>query len=395
MTLKVAEIKGLTKPGRYGDGNGLYFHVGKNGATSWVQRITVDGQRVDKGLGGFPKVSLPNARKLALANRAVVDRGGNPWADGKMQKASAKPAGVPTFREATYSVHAENSPRWRSVKGRTNWIQQMEKHVLPILGDTPVTEVTRADVLSILAPLRAVKQETARKMRQRISLVCKWSMSYGHIDLNPAGEVIAAALPRLPKAPNHHAALHYSEVPAAIQTIKDAVAMASTKLCFEFLILTAARSGEARGARWAEMDFAAGVWTIPAERSKDGKMHRKPLSIQAQVLLRYAKEKLEGETLVFPANGKDDKALSENALSLRARKDNLGCVPHGFRSSFRDWCEEEQQAGRLAGDRTAAEFCLSHNPLGQVEAAYLRSDLLEVRREIMQEWANVCQPLPF
>ena len=391
MGLRTAEIRKLNTAGRHGDGNGLYLVVTPNGTKSWIQRLTIDGKRTDKGLGGFPSVSLTQARRDAIDNRAAVDRGENPWADGKQRKAATSTIdnGIPTFRDAVYAAWDANQERWRSDKYRKVFIQQLELHAMPVFGDHAINEISQREVIEFLRPLRAIKPEAGRKMRQRLSRVFKWAMAMEYRDTNPAGEAIDDALAKLPKAELPHKALPYSGVADAIETIRDSKAMESTKLCFEFLILTASRSNEARGARWEEIDWKAGTWTIPAHRSKDGKAHTKPLSIQAQVLLRQAGERLGGVALVFPANGKADKPLSENALSMRARKENLGAVPHGFRASFKTWATETKQ------DRIATEFCLSHNPFPGVEGVYVRTEWVEGQAVVFQEWANFLDPLPF
>lgn len=393
MTLKTADVRKLEKPGRYGDSMGLYLVVKPNGTKSWVQRITVEGQRLDRGLGGFPTVSLAAARRVTLANRAAVERGENPFDTGKRQTATKKreplPDGIPTFREAVYAAWEVNQGRWRSDKYRRVFLQQMELHAIPVFGEYAITEITQRQIIDFLQPLRAVKPEAGRKMRQRLSRVFRWAMAREYIATNPAGEAIDDALESIPKQEVSHRALPYQEVACALRKVRDSRALPSTKLCFVFLTLTASRSNEARGARWAEIDWTAGTWTIPAHRSKDGKQHVKPLSIQAEMVLREAKARLNGGDIIFPANGKSDKPLSENALSLRARKDNIGCVPHGMRASFKTWATETGQ------DRVAVEFALCHNPYPGVEGVYQRSDWVEGQRVVLDAWANYLDPLPF
>ena len=212
--------------------------------------------------------------------------------------------------------------------------------------------------------------------------VFKWAMAHGFIELNPAGEAIDGALPPMPRLVNGHmAALPYQEVPDAVRKIRSSQAWPATKLAFEFLILTACRSGEVRRAMWAEIDIEARLWTIPAERMKAGKEHRVPLSASALIVLEGAREFEDSTGLVFPSP--QGKMLSENALSLRARKDNLGAVPHGFRSSFRDWAAECTPASHAA-----MEISLAHSVGSEVERSYARSDLLEQRRELMEAWAE-------
>lgn len=385
--LTATAVRKLTDPGRYSTGTpGLYFNIAKGGSRSWVQRIRVDGKRTDKGLGGFPKVSLSAARRIADANRVAVTGGQNPWADSKPSVVTY----VPTFREAAHKLHAQLLPTWKNAKHATSWMQTLEKHAFPVIGDVPVDEVTRADVLSVLEPIWTVIPENARRVRQRMRAVFTWAMAYAYIDLNPAGELVDGALKAQRRIINGHmAALPYQDVPDAIRKIRNSPAWLSTRLCFKFLILTVSRSVEARGARWEEIDLDARIWTIPPERMKASREHRQPLSIQAQVLLGEARRKLDGSSgLVFPTPA--GKMLSENALSLRAKKDNLGCVPHGFRSSFRDFCAEQTSASWAA-----IELSLSHKVGTSVEAAYFRSDLIDQRRAILQQWADFLEPLPF
>ena len=276
--------------------------------------------------------------------------------------------------------------RWRNGKHTISWLQTLERHAKLIL-DMPIDEITQAHVLTVLEPIWSTKPETARRVRQRMRAVFKGGVSWGYIPFNPAGEVIDGALVPMPKVQEHLKALPYQEVPAAIKKIRDSEAWAATKLAFEFMILTAARGGEVRYATWAEID--GDTWTRPAHKMKGNKPHRVPLSIQATVLLRTAKEKLGTESgLIFPSP--DGNPLSENALPMRAKKCGIQAVPHGFRSSFRDWAEECS-----SGSHAAIEISLAHDYGSAVERAYFRSDLLEQRRELNQEWCNFLDPLPF
>lgn len=216
--------------------------------------------------------------------------------------------------------------------------------------------------------------------------VFKWAMAHGFIALNPAGEAIDGALPPMPRLVNGHMpALPYQQVPDAILKIRSSEAWPATKLAFEFLILTVCRSSEVRGAMWTEVDTEARLWTIPAERMKAGKPHRVPLSNAAITLLKGARGFEDATGLVFPSP--QGKMLSDNALSLRARKDKLGAVPHGFRSSFRDWAAECTSASHAA-----MELSLAHTVGSAVEQSYARSDLLEQRRELMEAWADYVSP---
>ena len=387
--LTAAQLRKINEPGRYGDGGGLYLVVSPGGSRYWIQRVRLGASRTDKGLGSLMDVSLTEARKKAAVNRDALQQGRNPWSEQEQEKAARleQLKVTPTFRDVTYKVHAANARRWRNGKHTVSWLQTLEKYPIKVFGDMPIDEITQAHVLTVLEPIWTTKPETARRVRQRMRAVFKWAVSWGYIPFNPAGEVIDGALVPMPKVQEHLKALSYQEVPAAIDKIRDSEAWDTTKLAFEFMILTAARGGEVRYATWAEID--GDTWIRPAEKMKGNKPHRVPLAIQPTLLLRTAKEKLGTESgLIFPSP--DGNPLSENALPMRAKKSKLGCVPHGFRSSFRDWAEECS-----SGSHAAIEISLAHDVGSSVERAYFRSDLLDQRRELMQEWCNFLDPLPF
>ena len=185
---------------------------------------------------------------------------------------------MPTFREAAHACHEMTRPGWRNEKHAANWLATLERHAMPKLGQLPVDRITRADVLAVLTPIWGTRQETARRVRQRIRAVMRWAVAHGHRGDNPAGEGIDGALPPMPAIRAHFRALPHREVPAALEIIAASTAGVATKTCFEFLVLTAARSGEGRGATWDEIDPDARLWTIPAERMKGGVEHRVPLT---------------------------------------------------------------------------------------------------------------------
>ena len=387
--LTAAQLRKINEPGRYGDGGGLYLVVSPGGSRYWIQRVTLGTSRTDKGLGSLTDVGLSEARKKAAANRDALQQGRNPWSEQEQEKAARleQLKVIPTFRDVTYKVHEANAVRWRNGKHTDSWLQTLEKYPIKVFGDMPIDEINQAHVLTVLEPIWTTKPETARRVRQRMRAVFRWAVSWGYIPFNPAGEVIDGALVPMPKVQEHLKALPYQEVPAAIKKIRDSEAWDTTKLAFEFMILTAARGGEVRYATWAEID--GDTWTRPAHKMKGNKPHRVPLSIQATVLLRTAKEKLGTESgLIFPSP--DGNPLSENALPMRAKKCGIQAVPHGFRSSFRDWAEECS-----SGSHAAIEISLAHDYGSAVERAYFRSDLLDQRRELNQEWCNFLDPLPF
>ncbi len=404
-SLTAAKVRELSKSGRYGDGGGLYLSIAKAGSKSWVMRLRVDGKRTDKGLGGYPTVSLTAARKVADAYRVAVEEGRNPWSDDegdRMERAQDLDR-MPTFDEATRKVHAAKLPGFSSAKHGRNWIQMLERHVLPVFGDTPVDEIRQREVKDFFERLGPTLTETARRLRFRMREIFDDCIESGYITVNPAGDGIRGSVKRWSshRKVKHFEALPYDQMPGVVDRILDSQGMRETRLALAFVVLTAARSGEVRGARWDEIEN--GVWTIPAERMKADRPHAVPLSIQASVVLQDARaaagkrQKSEKrrpgydpsletdyapkEGLIFPHPS--GQPLSENALSLRTRKNKLGCTPHGFRSSFKGWATAD---GRWSWE--AIELCLAHRVGNSVAQAYFRDDLLEQRRAVMQEWAD-------
>ena len=257
--LTATKIKSLKEPGRYGDG--LYLRITPAGSKNWIQRIVLNGKRTDKGLGGFPAVSPAQARRKAAANRSAVANGINPWE-------TEEPV-APTFREAARIVHELNIPRWKNAKHAKSWIQTLERHAFPVIGDVPVEQIGRQDVLSVPTPIWTEIPENARRVRQRMRTVFKWAMAHGFLEYNPAGEAVDGALPPMPKVKNHMKALPYQQAADALRTVESGPSNPVTKLAFKFLVLTAARSIEVRGALWSEIDPQAREWRIPAIRMKD------------------------------------------------------------------------------------------------------------------------------
>ncbi|MCY4628657.1 MAG: site-specific integrase [Acidobacteria bacterium] len=247
------------------------------------------------------------------------------------------------------------------------------------LEEMPVNRIGTADVMAVLGPIRVEKRETARRVRQRISAVMRRAVARGYREDNPAGDAIGAALPKIGVRTRHQPALPYPEVRGAMERVRASRAYPTTVLAFEFLVFTACRSGEVRGARWNEMDLGAREWRIPAERMKTNREHRVPLSTGALAVLREAQSVADGSDLVFPsARG---RALSDATISKMVRELGIGAVPHGFRSSFRDWAAECSDA-----PREVCELALAHVNSDRVEAACRRTDLFERRRELVEEW---------
>ena len=374
--LTSAKAKSLSKPGRYGDGGTLYLCVKPSGAKSWIQRIAIDGRRHDIGLGAFPVVSLAKARERAFANRVAIADGRNPLAE----KIKAK---LPTFREAAEKTIEANRPRWRNPKTDQNWTAALERHAFPILGNMRVDRIGREDVLRVLTPLWTSKPEQARKLRRRIRATLAWCQAHGHIEHNIAGDAIDGALPAQPAVKEHLRALPYRDVAEALATVDSSRASPTAKLCLSFTVLTAARSGETRGATWSEIDLEAREWRIPANRMKSGVEHRVPLSDAAMAVLQRALPLRNHSDLIFPSPARRGRPLSDMALTKVLRNSGLAdrATVHGFRSSFRDWCAE------CGEPRELAEAALAHIVAG-VEGAYFRSDLFERRRRLMADWAH-------
>ena len=378
MMLSATGVRALREPGRYSDGNGLHLFIGKTGNRSWVQRVTIDGRRRDIGLGGYPAVSLKQARRQATLNREAIT-------DGKDPLAERRRASVPTFREAAQTVHAANRPRWKNQRHAASWLQTLEHHAFPKIGNMPINTIGRADVLSVLTPIWTTIPETARRVRQRMRTVFRWAMAHETIESNPAGEAIDGALPSQPKVKAHLRALPYRETAEALRTVDASQASQASKLCLRFLVLTAARSGEARGASWDEIDTDGAAWTVPASRMKAGEEHRVPLSTQALGLLGEAHRLRDGSSLCFPSPLRQGDMLSDMTLTNVLRKTGLAerTTVHGFRTSFRTWTME-----RTDTPWEVAEAALAHRLGDAVAQAYARSDLFEPRRTLMQLWAD-------
>ena len=373
--LTATRAKAVTKPGLHGDGGGLYLRVAAGGSRQWLQRVTVAGKRRDIGLGAFPAVSLAKARQAAEANRAAVADGRDPVAERRREK-------TPTFEAAARTVHKANQPRWRNGKHNDGWIASLERHAFPTLGKITLDRIGREDVLRVLAPIWSAKPETARRVRQRIRAILKWAQAHGFVEHNMAGEIIDGALPAMPRIKAHFRALPYREIAETLTCIEEGRAGLITKLCLRFLVLTAARSGEARGAVWTEIDMDSAEWRIPAARMKANAEHRVPLSDAALDALRQARRFRDDGGLVFPSSRSVGRSLSDMTLTKMLRDAGLAdrTTVHGFRSSFRDWCAETGKPRELA------EAALAHT-VGGVEGAYFRSDLFERRRRLMDEWA--------
>lgn len=373
-------VRAAKTAGRYFDGHGLFLLVEPTGAKRWKQRLTRQGRRHELGLGPYPVVTLAKAREAALENRRAVHAGGDPLAEKRRAR------GVPTFAEAARKVFELRRDGWRNPKHAGQWITTLEQFVFPRLGARGVDEVSTEDVIAVLSPIWHDKPTTAKRVRQRIGAVLTWAVAQGLRPDNPA-DAVKAVLSKHNGAGNAHRALPYSEVANAIAAVRASSADASTKLAFEFAVLTAARAGEVRLATWTEIDMDAATWTVPAERMKAGREHRVPLSPRAVEVLREARalRSKRGDLVFRGRRG----AMADSAMVHMLRRVGIDATAHGFRASFRVWAQE-----RTNIPREVCESALAHTLKDKAEAAYARSDLFEKRRELMERWARYLNPAP-
>jgi integrase len=370
-------------PGRHGDGGGLYLMVSNSGSRKWVLRIQMNGKRRDFGLGSASKVSLSEAREAAEDMRRAVNRGQDPVAEKRRARAV-----MPTFREAAIMVHQEHRPSWKNPKHAQQWLSTLEAYAFPRLGDLPVNQIDGPMVRDVLAEIWLAIPETARRVRQRIGTVLDFAYAKGWREAEASLRSISRGLPKQLEIKGHFAAMPWQEVPNFITNMGDTLnATQPVLLAIEFLILTAARSGEVRGAVWSEFNLDDRIWLIPAERMKGGRAHRVPLSDRAiEILGRMDsfRRTSEAEAYVFEGQ-KQGRPLSDMTLTMPIRRAKLPITIHGFRSAFRDWCAEATST-----PREVAEACLAHVVRNAVEAAYARTDHLDRRRVAMDAWAAYC-----
>ena len=382
--LSALSAKTLSKPGRHGDGDGLYLNVSPSGSKSWVQRIVIHGRRRDIGLGPYPAVSLARAREIARDNRTAVAQGRDPLAE----KREAREAGprrapsIPTFAEAAARVIELRRPTWSNARHTAQWENTLAAYAHPVIGNKTVDSITPADAMAVLTPIWTTKPETASRVRQRMETVMDWAITHGYRLDNPAGRSLLKVLPPVKRLKEHRQALPYAQVPDAVVRIRECTADIPTKLAFEFLVLTAGRSVEVRAAEWTEIDWEAAAWEVPAARMKARRPHRVPLPGRAMEILKEASRFGDGQGLVFPS-ARSGNAASPTTFIALLRRLGILAVPHGFRSSFRDWVIEQTSA-----PWAVAEAALAHNVGNSTEAAYMRSDLFDQRRALMDRWAE-------
>ncbi len=391
--LTALEVGRLTKPGYHAVGTvaGLYLQVTDGGARSWVLRTTVGDKRRDIGLGAYPGITLAMAHHAARETRAVISKGIDPVEEKKASKSRliAEQIRAVTFKTAADEYMLAKAGGFRNPKHRAQWRSTVETHAFPVLGNMLVRDIELPHILAVLEPIWKTTTETASRLRGRIEKILDWATTSGYRDgLNPArwkGHLDVKLLaPGKLKKVKHHPAVQVAEAGAFMRDLRKCAGVGARAL--EFTVLTAARSGEVFGATWQEFDLKAGVWTVPEGRMKLERMHRVPLSDRAMSILQ-SMPKIAGTDLVFaaPRGGMfSDMAFSAITRKLNYKdKDGRRAVPHGCRSTFRDWGSE-----RTSYPPEVMEAALAHAKGDKVEAAYFRSDLFDKRRRLMNEWAS-------
>ena len=393
MPRKAAElpplsINRLKEPGLWAVGGvaGLYLHVNARGARSWILRVVVGDKRRDMGLGGYPDIGVADARQKAREARLKIERGIDPILLRKQAKSElmALQATDKTFEQAAgeyIKIHADS---WSNDKHRKQWERTLTAYAFPVVGKLSLRHIRQEHILKILEPIWTTKTETATRVRGRIESILDWAKVKGlRTGDNPAAwkghlDHMLPAPTRL-KNVEHLAAVPVREMPDFMVKLRQASGTAAQAL--EFLILTAARSGEVRGITWQEVSLEDALWIVPAERMKMKKEHRVPLSDRALSILK-SQPRIDENPLVFPAPR--GSQMSDATMSAVLKRMGVDATVHGFRSSFRDWCGDYTNY-----PRDLAEQCLAHGADDPVEAAYRRGDALERRREIMKEWSKI------
>lgn len=387
--------------GKHADGRGLWLHVSATGGRKWVLRYTVNGKRREMGLGRFGKhdVTLAEARERAAAAREQVEAGRDPIA----AKAAPKAPTTPTFTSAAAAFIRAHRRGWANRKHVRQWVSTMRTYAGPVIGHTPVDSITTDQVLSILTPMWSTKPETAKRVQGRMERIIDHAAARGwRSGDNPARwrghlQALLAAPAKVKRTANggtdrHHPALPFEEVPTSMVDLRKLDS--TSAMALEFLILTAARTGEVLGAQWTEIDLEGRTWTVPAARMKAKREHRVPLSEAAIAVLQRV-PRINGNPYIFPG-ARAGRPLSNMALLQCMRGLGYGvggergdAVPHGFRSSFRDWAEET-----TGHPHSVVEMALAHTISSKVEAAYRRGNLFAKRRALMDDWADWCQRKP-
>jgi integrase len=392
--LSAIEVSRLKTPGHVSIGGvaGLMMRISSTGARSWILRVKVGGKRRDMGLGAYPGVSLAKAREKAREAREAIEQGNDPILARERAQSllRAEQASVVTFEKAAHGYLKVKSAEWKGSKSLTQWTGTLKNYVFKVIGNVHVQDVNDVHILKILEPIWHEKTETAARIRGRIENILDWATAKklrkgenparwrGHMD-----KLLAA--PRRITPVKHYEAVPVIGAPAFFSELQKCKGLAARAL--EFTLLTAVRSSNSLSSTWAEIDYDKALWTIPAEKMKVRKEHRVPLTEAALSILRQ-QPRFEGCELIFPSP--TGKQLSDMAMTSVMRRMGLVSVPHGLRSTFRDWAAE-----RTNFPKEIAEMALAHTVSNAVEAAYRRGDMLEKRREMMQVWADfLSMPAP-
>lgn len=379
-----------SKPALTNDGDGLYLKIGKSGGASWIYRFRWDGKLRDMGLGSCSDINLSAAREQATGNRKLVKQGINPL-DARLEEEKEIQKVAITFTSCAARYIKAHRRSWRNIKHARQWVSTLKTYARPKIGKKSIDEISTQDVLEVLKPIWTNKNETAKRVQGRVENILDYAAAHGYRDpVNPARwrghlDKLLAKPSRIQKV-NHHPAMPYDEVADFMATVNGYNSLSSKAL--QFLILTATRTSEVLNSEWNELDLNNATWTIPADRMKANREHRVPLSRQAVELLSNL-PRVKANTYIF-AGMKQGRPLSNMSLLQFMRGLGYGpsgeqgnYVPHGFRSSFRDWTGEV-----TSYPRDVAEMALAHTIENKVEAAYRRGDLFEKRRAMMQEWAD-------
>lgn len=395
------EVSKLQPPGPRPDGNprsrfvavggvpGLNLQITSGGTRSWVLQYSVNGRVRSMGLGSYDEINLSEARAAAKEWRKIIRQGRDPLQEKQDARQAHKTAQAKrlTFKEAAQRCYDAKSAQWRGTR-KKDFVRSLELHAYPIVGDLDVSEIEVSHIEAVLRPIWTIKTPIATEIRQRLEAVFRWAIVSGYRQGdNPARwkENLKEILPDPSKVhtPRHHRALPWADVPEFMTALRNREGMAAKAL--EFAILTAARSGECRFATWDEIDLGNNLWTVPAERAKTGKAHRVPLSGDAVALLKgllEARDEAEDNNpLVFPAPR--GGPLSDMSLSAVTKRMKVDAVPHGFRSSFKDWARSRT---KFADE--VSELALAHVNSDATRAAYARDELLPQRAKMMAAWAK-------
>ncbi|MDC3095778.1 tyrosine-type recombinase/integrase [Alphaproteobacteria bacterium] len=372
-------LKKITQPGRYSDGNNLYLKVEETGSRRWILRLSINGKRRDMGLGSFSFINLNDARELAEKYNKLAKSGIDPVQERLKEKGLSI-----TFKECVYKVYALNKPTWKTELLGRQWINSFEHHVFPTIGHLSISQVSSADIMNVLTPLWNSKHDTAKKLKQRLRVIFKWSRAHGYFTGDNPVELAEMALPRVKSTKRHFTSLPYDQLPDFIYKLRNTSISLINKLAIEFTILTACRTSEVLRAKWDEINLNNKVWTIPKDRMKTNREHLVPLSDRSILILKEVAKYKSDINYIFPSEVNVNKPLSNNTMLFAIQKRmGLNVTVHGMRSSFKNWASETTHF-----PNEVSEMALAHSIHNKVEAAYRRGNLLEKRRLLMQCWSD-------